>query len=417
LAEEQILRHGEARRDRFFYGYAVVMAAFLIMVVTQGMLYSFGVFFKPLSAEFGWTRAVTSGAFSLSTILKGALYILTGRLNDRIGPRAVMTGCGLFLGLAYLLMSHTNAIWHLYLFYGVMVAVGMSGGFVPMLSTVSRWFVRRRGLMVGIVAAGSGLGTLIVPPLANWLISSYDWRTSYAIMGAAALVIIVVAAQFMKRDPSRTGRLPHERKETSPATSEHEASGFLYAQAVRTGQFRVLTVAAFALGLCHYIIMVHIVPHATDLGMSTAGAASILAAIGIANVAGKVLAGGAGDRLGSKKASVLCFALASCSLVVLLLADSLWAFYLFAGIFGFAVGGLLSLLALLVADQFGLRSHGVILGSVVFALDIGGAVGPTLAGYIFDVTGSYQPAFLFCLGVSITGLVVTALLRPPMEIS
>lgn len=405
----------EGKNPKFFYGYTVALAAFLILVITQGTLYTFGVFFKPLSAEFGWTRAMTSGAFSLSTMLKGLFYIFTGILNDKIGPRVVMTGCGFFLGLGYLLMSRVNSIWQLYLFFGFIVAIGMSGGFVPMLSTVSRWFVKRRGLIIGVVAAGTGLGTLIVPWIANWLISSYDWRTSYTILGITALVIIVLAAQFLRRDPSQVGLLPYGQGEGETGHSGQDIGGFSFGQAIRTRQFWMLLVATLSFGFCMYAIMVHIVPHATDLGISAVNAANIIAIIGGANVVGRIMMGGTGDRIGSKKAFALCFILMSFSLALLVVTRELWIFYLFGFAFGFAFGGMLALMALLVADLFGLLSHGVILGSAAFGIDIGGAVGPVLAGHIFDTTGSYQLVFLACVGVSIAGLTVMALLPPPSK--
>ena len=157
--------------QRFFYGYIIVAVSFFIMLVTFSFHISFGVFFKPLLTEFGWARAMTSGAFSVYMFLHGLLYIVTGRLNDKYGPRILTTACGIVLGLGYLLMSQISAIWQLYLFYGVIIAIGTSGLWVPLMSTVTRWFVKRRGLMTGITVAGIGTGTIIVPPLANWSIS------------------------------------------------------------------------------------------------------------------------------------------------------------------------------------------------------------------------------------------------------
>ena len=195
----------ESRQPKIFYGYIVVAVAFLIMMIMWGTSYSFGVFFKPLLAEFGWTRAMTSGAYSLCMLLTGLLSIGTGRLTDRFGPRVVVTGCGLFLGLGCLLVSQVSALWQLYLFYGVMIGAGLSGAVVPMVATVARWFVKRRGMMTGITISGLGMGTLVMPPITNWLISTYGWRTSYIIIGITALVLVTSAAQFMKRDPAQIG--------------------------------------------------------------------------------------------------------------------------------------------------------------------------------------------------------------------
>jgi len=170
--------------------------------------YAFGVFFKPVLTEFGWTRAITSGAFSLSMFMEGLVGIVMGGLNDRLGPRMVLTLCGFLLGLGCLLISQISAIWQLYLFYGVIMGIGMSGAWVPLSSTIARWFVKRRSMMSGIVLTGTNLGALIAPPVANRLISAYDWRISYIIMGSVVLVVILLGARLLRRDPSQMGQCP-----------------------------------------------------------------------------------------------------------------------------------------------------------------------------------------------------------------
>jgi MFS family permease len=166
-------------KPRFFYGYFVVTAAFFILVVSFGPYSAFGLFLNPLIAEFGWTRALTSGAFSLSMFIYGLLGIVVGGLTDRFGPRLVVTLCGLLIGLGYLLTSMVSTLWQLYLFFGIIAGVGMSGVWVPQMSSVARWFVKRRSLMTGIVIAGTGISQLIAPPIISRLIAVYDWRTSY----------------------------------------------------------------------------------------------------------------------------------------------------------------------------------------------------------------------------------------------
>ena len=168
---------------RFSYGYIVVVAALCIMLAMYGTRSVFGVFFKPMLTEFGWTRALTSGAHSLSMVVQGSLAVIMGGFNDRLGPRIVLTLSGFLVGLGYLQMSQIGAVWQLYLFYGVLIGTGMGGVFVPLLSTIARWFTARRSMMTGVVATGIGIGTLLEPPVANRLISIYDWRTSYIIIG------------------------------------------------------------------------------------------------------------------------------------------------------------------------------------------------------------------------------------------
>ena len=166
------------KQPKFFYGYIIVIASFFTIALIWGTMYSFGVFFEPILVEFGWTRAAASAAYSFCLLFSDVLSIATGKLTDRFGPRLVMAGCGLSFGIGYLLMSQMNALWHLYILYGVLIGIGMSGSFIPLVSTIARWFVGRRGMMTGIAMAGGGLGAMVIPPVVRWLISSYDWRTS-----------------------------------------------------------------------------------------------------------------------------------------------------------------------------------------------------------------------------------------------
>jgi MFS family permease len=399
-------------KPKFFYGYVVVAAAFLIMLMMYGAYYSFGIFFEPLLAQFGWTKAMTSGAFSLSFLLSGILGVLAGRLTDRFGPRVVLTVCGFFLGLGYVLVSQTNAFWQLYLFYGVVVALGMSSSVIPLQSTVARWFVRRRSAMNGVVISGIGVGMVVVPPLANWLISSHGWRTSYIVVGVSALVLIMAAAQFLRRDPGKMGQSPYGESEVEVRVSFPE-TGFSLPEAVRTWQFWTMVVALLCFTMAEGTILVHIVSHAIGLGIPAASAALIIPAIGVVSIPGRILLGMAGDRIGNKRAYVTGFAFMAVSMSLLLVAKELWMLFLFAVIFGFGYGGISVLVSPIVADLFGLRSHGVIFGVVImFGGTAGMAIGPFLSGYIFDVTGSYHTAFLMYAIISVVGLILVSRLRP-----
>jgi len=404
-------------RPRIYYGYIVVAVACLILIITQGTYFSFGVFFKPLSGDFGWTRAMTSGAFSLCSILSGLFVLLTGRLNDRIGPRFVMTICAVILGVGYLLMSRIGALWQLYVFYGVIIAMGMSGGFTPMVSTAARWFVKRRSLMVGIVAAGTAFGTLIVPPVANQLIATYDWRESYTIVGIGAIIIIVTLAQFLRRDPSQVGQLPDGEKAAEFEAISSESPGFSLAESIRTTQFWMLLGSKICQGFCTMVIMVHIVPHATDFGISATEAANIMGVIGGGGIFGRIAMGFAGDKIGNKQAMAACIILLILGFTVLITTKAWWVFYFFAAIFGFGYGGSATLASPLVADFFGLRSHGVIMAFVSLGLRIGGSTGSVVAGRIFDVTGSYQLAFITCLILLVIALTLILLLKPTTKVA
>ena len=399
------------RRPRFFYGYVIVLAALFISVVMWGTRQTFGVFFEPVLDEFGWTRAITSGGFSLSWILTGLLSIGVGRLNDRFGPRIVMTIAGLLLSLGYLTMSRLSTLWQLYLFFGV-ISIGMSAALVPLMSTVARWFVKIRALMTGVVLASTGIAMMVVLPVASQLISNYGWRVSYIIIGILALVVIVSGAQFLKRDPGQIGQLPYGSDGVNAGGSNLEADGSSFREALYTRQLWLLSGVYFCSYFLFYVFLVHIIIHATGQGISPTKAVGIMAFMGGGGIAGRVLMGIVADRVGNKLSMVASSTLLVIALFWLLAAKDLWMLYLFGAIFGFGHGGLATMESPMVAEIFGMRTHGVLLGFVFFADTIGGAIAPVLAGYIFDVTSSYNLAFLLCTVIGVVDLILVLLLRP-----
>jgi MFS family permease len=382
------------------------------MVLMFGVFSSFGVFFNPMLDDLLWTRAVTSGAFSLSWIMQGLAAIFVGRVNDRLGPRIVITVCGVILGLGCLLMSQVSTIWQLYLFYGVVVGIGMSGSFVPLMSTVARWFVKRRSMMTGIVLTGMSAGILIASPVAIRLISAFGWRLSYIVLGSIALVALVLVAQLLRRDPAQVKQRPYGENEGGKQEFVSETRSLSLRESVHTRQFWLVSGMFFCFGFCVFSIMVHIVPHAIDLGIPSISAANILATIGGLSILGRIGLGSAADRIGNRQAFIIGFILMSAALFWLTSGKELWGLYLFAIIFGFAFGGCGASESPLVAGLFGLKSHGLILGVITFGFCTGAAVGPFLAGYIFDVRNSYSVAFLICAAISVIGLILTLLLTP-----
>jgi len=381
------------------------------MFVMWGVHFAFGVFFKPILSDFGWTRAMTSGAYSLCIIMNGLLAIAMGGLTDKLGPRLVMTFCGVFLGLGYFLMSRLDAIWQLYLFYGVIIGIGMSGSFIPLVSTVVRWFVDRRGVMTGIVTASTGVGALIGPPVANLLISKFSWRVSFLVLGGIAFAVIVLSAQLLRRDPAQVGQRPYgENREDNNETGLN-GEGLSLREALFTSRFWIFFITGFCYGFCVFSIMVHIVPHAIESGFSSAQAANVMATIGAAAIIGKVLLGRMGDIWGSRQLMMFSFILMAITLFCLMVVKNFWILHLIVGGFGFAYGGCAVSHSPIVAMLFGLRAHGLIFGIFGVSVAIGGAIGPFLAGYIFDITESYQLAFLVGTVISSAGFILSATLK------
>jgi MFS family permease len=321
-ASKAILQSAEAK-ERFFYGYFVIVASFSIMFAMWGVHYAFGVFFTPILTDFGWTRAMTSGAYSLCTIMNGLLAIVMGGLTDKLGPRLVMTVCGICLGLGYYLMSRLEAMWQLYLFYGVIIGIGMSGGFIPLVSTVVRWFVARRGVMTGIVAASTGAGALIGPPVTNLLISKFSWRMSFEVLGGICFVVIVLFAQLLRRDPAQVRQRPYGVNQEDRNEAGLSGEGPSLMEALFMGRFWIFFASGVCYGFCVFSIMVHIVPHAIESGFSSARAANMMATIGAAAIIGKVLLGRMGDIWGARQLMMFSFILMAISLFCLMMEKKL----------------------------------------------------------------------------------------------
>ncbi len=407
----------EKKTPRFFYGYIVVLAAAGIWMTTWGTSQTYGVFFKPILTEFGWTRAITAGTRSVTSGIAGLLGIIVGRLTDRFGPRRVVLIFGSFLGIGYLLMSQVSNLWQFYVVFGVMVGIGMSATTIPTMTTVARWFVKRRGLMTGIIQAGSGLGGMILPLLAGWLILNHGWRYTSVILGIIALVLIISLGLFLKRDPAQVGQLPYGVDETAEQRANNQApdlqtAGLSAREAIRTKQFWMLTGMLFGYGLIRTTTFVHIAAHVTDLGFSLTIGAYVLAIISGASIIGRIGMGRLADIIGNKRVFMIGYIVVVAAFLWVLVADKLWMLYLFAAAFGLSWGTLAVIRMTLIAEIFGLGSLGAILGAVELGSQAGAIIGPFLAGWLFDITGEYTMAFFVMASVSGVGLILTILLRP-----
>lgn len=399
-------------RPRWYYGYVIVAVASIMMMMIWGTFNSFGVFFEPFIKEFGWTRAVTSGASALNTIIFGVLCVFSAGLSEKLGPRWVMTICSIILGVGYLLMARLASQWDLYLSFGVFVAVGMSA-YIPLLSLVPRWFIANRGRMNAVVLSGMGLGIMIVPPMASYLISAWQWRSSYLAIAIVTLIVMVAASQFLKIPPHP---IPGGENSGGPLPLADQGNeGFTFGQALRTREFALLCLLYFSFLFCLVSITVHLVIHAIGLNIPATRAALTLSFIGGACIVGMNVMGNVADRFGNKIALGISYSFMGLSLIWLIPAHSEWSFYLFSTAFGFAYGGMQVLFSPLVAELFGTRSHGVILAAGALVGSVGAAAGPIVAGSLFDAFGSYTVAFILCAMLAFTGAVSSLLLqkKPP----
>jgi MFS family permease len=393
------------RLRKLYYGYVLVFAGFAVLLSTYGMLYSFGIFLKPILQDLGLSRASVSGAYSLCFFLSGALAMASGWLNDRIGPRMVISCSGILIGSGYLLLSRINTSMELYISYGLLVGTGMSGGIAPVLSTITRWFKTNRGLMTGFAIAGVGTGTLIVPTIANGLISAYGWRFSFFLLGMILLLMIVGLAQLFVGDPISKGLVPYGTEGPVNELRDCEPNGISLRDAYRDTQLWILFAVYVCSGFVIQIALVNITIYAMSLGVSASSGAMLLSFIGLGSLVGRIFGGAASDRFGSKPMIITASLSMAILFSLLLLSRNTLVLVLFAGFFGLVYGEILCMMPILPAELFGLRNHGAILGVITFASTIGGALGPVVAGAIFDIYGGYEIVWITCIGVSIAAIV------------
>jgi MFS family permease len=373
--------------------YLIVLGACLTQFMVIGLLFSYGLFFKYFEMEFGWSRTLLSSGMSFAFIVMGVLAFFCGRLSDRYGPRLVLAVSGTLCGMGYALLSQVTQPWQLFVIFGLFIGVGMATHDVVTLSTIAREFRRRRGIMTGVVKVGTAAGQMTVPPTAAFLITIYDWRLALMILGVAAVALLLVAALLMKSSPASAG-----------SGKETDAAGSSLREARRTRTLWMICAIQFSFFSTVTTIPLHIVVHGMDLGMTPALAAILLSVLAAASVVGRLSVGALVDRIGGRRALILCFVPLIASLLAFLSISEPWALFAAVPIYGFAHGGIFTVMSPTVAEYYGLQAHGAIFGFVLFFGAIGGAAGPILAGSIFDLMNSYDPAFATLAVLAALGL-------------
>ena len=375
--------------------YPVVFGACLTQFTIVGLMFSFGLFFDVFEEEFGWSRTVLSGSTSLAFLVMGLLAYFVGRLSDRYGPTVVLGTTGMLYGVGYALISIVGEPWQLVVLFGICIGLGLSTHDVVTLSTIARWFAGRRGMMTGVVKVGTATGQMVLPLLAALLMAVVGWRYAALALGYTAAALLLIAACSMKSPPkSRSSTRPTERRAPEPAGVR------------RSRAFWTLCATQFLFFPSLVTVPLHIAVHGMDLGMNRAMSATLLTVIGASSIVGRLTIGTFVDRIGGKNAYVLCLVPLLMSLLALLVVETHWPLFAALALYGFAHGGLFTVVSPTVAEFFGTRAHGAIFGGIVFFGTLGAAVGPIMAGRIFDVTGSYEYAFT---GLAVMGAIGLAL--------
>lgn len=407
-------------KTHFFYGYIILGAALTMWIICWGASQTFGIFFKSLSADLDLNRTVVSGSRTLSSIIMATMGAVTGRLSDRFGPRLVISIGGAFIGVGYCLMSLLNSAWQLYLYYGVLVGIGSSVVGPALMSTVSRWFVKRRGLAIAVVATGAGIGGMIFAPVSARLIQGFGWRYAYLILGAVCLVFMVGAGNFFRADPQAVGQLPDGVKAAPLATEKKQSvvmtgRGISLGEAVHTPAFWIFSCILLCFGL-NRGITVHLAPHITDIGFSMTVASSVLAANAGVSIAGRLIMGQLADIIGGRRSIIITFILMPLAFLALFFSQDIWALYLFSLLYGISWGGLAVLRFSTAGELFGTSSLGAIMGVAEFFATAGSGAGPIAGGVLFDGLGNYRLIFLIFAVIGGIGFTLSLLLRPLKKI-
>jgi MFS family permease len=386
------------------YRVPIVIGAFLAMFAVGIVICSLGVFFKPISTEFGWTRAEVSIAASIASVCSGLTSILVGRLADKFSPRLLTIICGLVGAFACIELSRIGSLWQLYLGYGILGGISMAN-VIPICPLITRRYTRQSGLLLGIALCGGGLGAIVAAPVSTQLIAVFDWRTAYLAVGIAVLFLVIVSG-FCLKDP-----LPGRPESNSASKTFSIGRSITFSSAIRYGVFWILAIIILCSTFAQAVVSIHLIPHITDLSITPMIAAAVLSVFNGCSALGNFLAGRISSSLGNRSSLVLGLILMFASVLILLIADTTWLFFVFAVLFGMAFGMVTTLRFTLVAEIFGLGAQGVITGAYMFICNLGGAVSPFIAGYLFDISGGYQAGFYIVIGMCLIGLLLSIVLK------
>jgi MFS family permease len=404
--------------SRIFRGWFVVAGAFAITFVGFGCAYTFSAFLDSLQRDFGASRGSVSLVFLLAGFLYFGLGIISGRLADRFGSRPLALAGMIMVGAGLAAASVAQSLTQVYLAYSLGVGLGMGCAYVPAIGAVQRWFLRRRGLASGLAVSGIGVGTLAMPPLATALIAVLGWRDAYLALGALAGVLGGGAALLIENDPRARGLGPDgDPPRSGPAL---QAEGMSVGDAIRSRRFISLYAACLICSFGVFVPFVHLVPYAQDHGVTASAAALMLSAIGVGSTAGRFFLGGLADRMGREASLLAMFAGMALSLAIWLVSSQVWSLAVFALVFGIFYGGWVAVLPAVVMDYFGGRNVSGLIGILYTSVAFGTLIGPSAAGFAFDLTHDYTLPILASLAANIVAaLIVAAMMRsaPPRELA
>jgi len=377
-----------APRKAIFYGWFVVAAAFAVTFVGFGNAYSFGAFLPSLQHDFAASRGSVSLVFSLAGFFYFGLGVISGPLADRWGARVLAVTGMVLIAIGLALASVARSLAEVYAAYGLGVGLGIGCAYVPAVAAVQRWFSRRRGFASGLAVSGIGVGTLIAPPVVALLIGHLGWRGTYLALGIFTLVVGAGMALLIEDDPRRRG-LAADGEVLSSGAQATPVTNAGVRNVVTSPRFIGLYGACFVCSFGLFVPFVHLLPYALDHDIPEASGVLLIGAIGVGSTAGRFLLGDLADRLGRAFSFLIMFVGMGLSFAIWLLATSFWPLAAFALVFGIFYGGFVALAPAIVIDYFGAKNASSIIGILYTSVALGTLIGPSAAGYAFDLSHSY----------------------------
>ena len=417
------MRAQPGEKSAIFYGWWVVAAGLTSLLIAGGtMFYALPVFLKPLAEEFGWSRAEISGGISILLVSVAIGSPLVGGLINRYGVHKIMAPAAVISGLTLILLSWVTQMWQ---FYALRFLMGF--GFValvhiPVSITVFRWFVKKRGQALAMALIGMPLGGLVFTPVTAFLIERLGWQTAFTILGLSIWLLLLPIIIFVVRnDPKDLGLLPDGNAvetEVIAGDSTVATDGDMpVREALRSGSFWMILAIFLFLYTGIIGMIVHQFPHITDVGYTSASAGLAVSAVLAFSAIGGLSFGWASDRLDARYLAAIAATMGALGVLLLTQPASLWLLSGYVVLFGLAYGGTDPVMAVIVRRTFGAEAYGVVYGFYQSTVCMGGLIGATLLGYVYDATSSYRWGFVIVVAGYVLGVGLILRLRPAPAIA
>jgi MFS family permease len=388
------------------YRWVIVGAGGLLGCVAIGGMFSLPVFLQPITRDTGWSVTGVSSAMTIGFLAMAFTSMIWGTLSDRLGPLPVVMTGSIVLAASLALASLASSLVAFQFIFGLMVGGAAAAIFAPMMACVTGWFDTHRSLAVSLVSAGMGMAPMTMAPLAAWLVSIHDWRTSLQILAVVVACIMIPVSLLVRRAPA----LEHEH---APASGEGESQPSMsLAQALRSPQFIILLLTNFFCCATHSGPIIHTVSYAISCGIPMIAAVTIYSVEGLAGMGGRIAFGLLGDRFGAKRVLVLGLFAQAFGALAYAFVRELGAFYAVAAVFGFIYAGTMPLYAVLARENFPLRMMGTVIGGTAMAGSLGMATGPVAGGLIYDTFASYAWLYIGSWAVGLGAFLIALTFRP-----